>query len=149
MGKSSKGFTLIEMLIVIAIIGILAAVAWPFLSNQIVKARLTEVTNGMSNVASAVAAYYEDSSNGGQGTFPNCNGIVAIRTTLGVSLAALSRIQTISIDGTGVITVTLQNINPTVDGQNLILTATLANDSSISWTWGASPGFPDNLIPKR
>jgi len=149
MRKSSKGFTLIEMLIVIAIIGILAAVAWPFLQNQIVKARLTEVTNGMSNVASAVANYYQDAQNGGAGSFPNCTSIAQIQSSLGVSLAALNRIQTISIDGTGVITVTLQNINATVNGQTLTLTATVANDSSISWIWGASPDFPDNLIPKR
>jgi len=149
MGDSSKGFTLIEMLIVIAIIGILAAVAWPLATNQIAKARLTEVTNGMSTVASAVAAYYEDASNGGAGTFPTCANQAEIQNSLGVSLAALTRINAISIDGTGVITVTLQNINTTVNGQTLTLTATVANDSSISWIWGASPEFPDNLIPKR
>jgi prepilin-type N-terminal cleavage/methylation domain-containing protein len=149
MGRSPKGFTLIEMLIVIAIVGILAAVAWPFLQNQIVKARLTEVTNGMSNVASAVAAYYQDASNGGAGTFPACANKAEIQDSLGVSLGALTRINTISIDGTGVITVNLLGVSPLVDGENLTLTATVANDSSITWIWGASAGFPTNLMPKR
>ena len=138
------------MLIVIAIIGILAAVAWPFATNQIIKARLTEVTNGMSNVASAVAAYYQDASNGVGGSFPTCGNQAQVQTSLGVSLSALTRINQINIDGgTGVITVTLQNINPMIDGESLFLTPTVANDGSISWTWGASPGFPDNLTPKR
>jgi len=149
MGKSSKGFTLIEMLIVIAIVGILAAVALPLFQMYSIKARLTEVTNGMSNVASAVGAYYQDSANNGAGTWPNCGDVAAIQTTLGVGLGSLARIQAISIDGNGVITVTVQNINPTVDGKILTLTPTLGFDGSISWAWGGSSDFPQDLMPKR
>lgn len=150
MGKSSKGFTLIEMLIVIAIVGILAAVAIPVFQMYAIQARLTEVTNGMSNVASAVGAYYQDaSSDGGAGTWPVCGSLAAIQTTLGVSLSALSRIQTISVDGNGVITVIVTNINPSVDGKSLTLTPTLAIDSSINWAWGTSSDFPTYLVPRK
>jgi type IV pilus assembly protein PilA len=142
--KGEKGFTLIELLIVIAIIGILAAIAIPMYRTQTIKAKMTEVTNGMSNVASAVAAYYQESE-----TWPNCPVKLDITNSLGVSLGALTRASLMSVTGNGVITATVTLIDGSVDGQDLILTPSIAGDSSIAWVWSKGAGMPAAYLPKR
>ena len=142
MKNSTSGFTLIELLMVIAIIGILTAVAIPYYEGNKVRARLVEVENGMANVKTAVSAYYQDYE-----LWPNCPTINEVRNSLGVGLDAVTRIRDISVIN-GVITATIQNIHPMVDGQDLILNPVPNGDSSIAWRWDWSPGFPIHMRPK-
>ncbi len=143
MKVANRGFTLVELLITIAIIGILASIALPLFQMHAIRAKLTEAENAMANVKSAVSAYRHDTE-----TWPICPTINEVRNSLGVGLGAVDRISQISVDANGVITATVNNIHPTVDNQDLILRPDLKTDGSVSWRWDFSPGFPTHLKPR-
>jgi type IV pilus assembly protein PilA len=69
MKKTQQGFTLIELMIVVAIIGILAAIAIPSYQNYTKKAKFTEVVQATGAVKTAVEICAQD-----QNALTNCNG---------------------------------------------------------------------------
>lgn len=147
--KWKKGFTLIELLIVIAIVGILAAIAIPMYKTYTIKARMTEVVNGLRYIAVAVNNYVQDLTvSGGASAWPSCPDIASIYSSLGVGLTSSGRIGAAQISQTtGEIQVTIANIDGSVDGQTLSLVPTVDSDGSIHWTWSGT--VPAKYIPKQ
>ena len=96
--NAQKGFTLIELMIVVAIIGILAAIAIPAYQNYTVRAKVTELLNAGSSAKTAVAEAYQ--SNG-------MTGVKAASATLAGEATSSKYVSKVAIeDTTGIITIT-------------------------------------------
>ena len=58
--RASYGFTLIEVMITVAIIGILAAIALPAYSDYILRGKLVDAPNNLSSIRASMEQYYQD-----------------------------------------------------------------------------------------
>jgi type IV pilus assembly protein PilA len=138
MTKLQKGFTLIELMIVVAIIGILAAIAIPAYQDYTIRAQVSE---GMNLAAAAKAAVAE--------TFLNRGTAPVNRTQAGMSATATDTrgkyVSQVEVAG-GVITVTYggPEVNAAINGQTLGITPYLTPDNSVAWRCGGA-GAPSNL----
>jgi type IV pilus assembly protein PilA len=153
--KRISGFTIIELLIVIAVIGILAAIAIPFYKIYTIKAKMTEVTNAMSAIASAINAYRQED----QDNWPTADSVAAIQNSLGVNVPT-GRLNdpeagmVISSVTNGVeIIATIGNIDESINGKKLVLRGTQTEIggvwSPIMWIWSWDPDFPTYFRPKN
>ncbi len=70
--KRSLGFSLIELLVVVAIIGIIAAFAMPAYRDYVIRGKLTEAFNALSDLRVRLEQYYQDNRKYNSGTTTNC-----------------------------------------------------------------------------
>ena len=135
--KSSlqQGFTLIELMIVVAIIGILAAVAIPAYANYTAKAKFSEVISLTGALKTGVEACVSDGSCNatvpGVGGLPS--GVLAGSNDVPTAPIAGGNLASMTVSGAGVITGTAIGTGG-LNNETYILTPAIGTDGRVTWT---------------
>jgi len=132
MKKVQQGFTLIELMIVVAIIGILAAIAIPAYSDYISRTRAAGAMSELSSIKTAVSLCVQDNG----GIFTSCDVGLAAGIPAQVATRNITVIGTV-VDGL----ITATSGATLTDGTALTISnqpALVANTSVMTWTNGGS-----------
>ena len=126
-----KGFTLIELMIVIAIIGILAAIAIPAYQNYTIRAQVTEGISLAAGWKTAISEYYAQN-----GSFPTCSSTAAVGAAGCVAVSGAS----------GGKYASAVSVNATAPGGqiNIVYSGTQVNKKLTGLVLTLSPGLDAN-----
>lgn len=137
MSSRQQGFTLIELMIVVAIVGILAAIAIPAYQDYTIRAKVTE---GLSLAAAAKLAVSETVQSGT--AVANVDASAA-----GYSFSATDQVSTIGIAG-GVITVTYKDLGSGIK-PIITLTPTVSGTNPITWACKVNSAANFKYVPSN
>jgi type IV pilus assembly protein PilA len=138
MNKAQKGFTLIELMIVVAIIGILASMAIPAFQRYSIRAQIAEGIALTGPVTVAMAEYFND-----RGEFPADNTVAGLSPA---SAYAGTYVQSISVS---LDTISIQygnQANSEINGETVTIVAA-GSSGSVRWTCASGGVIPDKYLP--
>jgi type IV pilus assembly protein PilA len=139
MSRNQQAFTLIELMIVIAIIGILAAIAIPMYLDYAIRSQIAEGLNLSGSAKTALSEFYMDS-----GVFPANNAQAGLEASGNISGKYVT---SVNVAG-AVITIQYGNdANVQIVGQTVTLTANNAATGSVNWVCASGGVIPDKNLP--
>jgi len=139
MKNVQKGFTLIELMIVVAIIAILAAIAIPAYQDYLVRTQVSEGAVLTDGAKTAVAEFYSN-----KGTYPSANASAGLAKETSISGKYVSQV----LVANGLITAKFgneANTAITATGKDTFVLSPVTNAGSISWTCTKSTVNPKYL----
>jgi len=134
--RKQSGFTLIELMIVIAIIAILAAIALPAYQNYVTRTQVSEVITAASGARTEIAEYVASN-----GDLPDATYDIQAQESRFVASSTWN--------GTEIIATSSSEVNSTgAQGRTIALTPTIISQTSLQVNWVCGPG-PNDPMPSQ
>jgi type IV pilus assembly protein PilA len=129
MRKVQKGFTLIELMIVVAIIGILAAIAIPAYQDYTIRAKVSEGLNTVAVARTSVAEYWNTN-----GTFPAANTVAGLAASNAYATSIIQSLAVAAAGSTAQITIAFEALGGDAGaGDDIIFVGTPTPGGTIQW----------------
>jgi type IV pilus assembly protein PilA len=138
MKRVQQGFTLIELMIVVAIVGILAAIALPAYQDYVIRSKMSEGVAAVAACKTSISEYVSTKV-----AWPTSADNAGCSTLVTQYVAGLT------VTGNGVITVTTQSTGSKAGDCTLILTPTSATLPEISAWTGTHGGCDAKYVPSN
>ena len=138
MKRLQQGFTLIELMIVVAIVGILAAIALPAYQDYVIRSKMSEGVAAVAACKTSISEYVSTKT-----AWP------ADENTAGCSTLATQYVAGLTVGANGVINVTTQNTGSKPGNCVLTLTPTTPGLPDITTWTGSSTGCDLKYVPSN